>query len=667
MRKRAYLYAAILFTINAYICWRLFGLEWSHRMDSIEGAYIGISRHILSSWRDLAWWPAWYGGIPFHNSYPPLLHVLTALAAAGFRVSPARAHHFVTALFYCAGPVFAYLLLGRLSRRGFESFCAALFYSVFSPVGLLVPKVAADMGHPLRPRRLGTLVAYGDGPHVAALALLPLAVYCIDLALEKRTPLYWGLASLSLIAVVYTNWLGAFALAALVFCYLAAGATRRDWVATAALGAATYLVAMPWIPPSLIRTIQFNAQTIGGDFTHATSAMLRAAPLALLALAALKYGMFRLRTPAYLQMLALFSALVSWIGLGSSWFGWNVVPQPERYHLEVDFGLTLTLVMCVAFALRHAPRRLPQLSICALFLFSAAQIYRAHYYARGTIYPVDITTTVEYRVAHWLDEHMSGSRVMVPGSIQFFLQDFTEAPQLGGGFEQGDPNYVDRFAQYQVLSGAGAGTNDVEISVLWLKALGVQAIEAGGPGTREHYHAFTNGAKFQGVLAEIWREGDDAIYRVPQRNNSLAHVMRRPHLVSRRPSNGVDVEQVKTYVDAIDDPALPEARFLWRTQHSAEILATAQPNHIVSVQTNFDPGWHASANGRPARTFADGLGFLVVEPGCNGECRIELVYDGGREMRVAKWLRGITILCWVIWIWSTRKQPFMAFWESRRA
>jgi hypothetical protein len=655
-------YAAILFAINTCICWRVFGLEWSKRMDSIEGAYIGISRHILASWPDLSWWPAWYAGIPFRNSYPPLLNILVALSSAVLNVSVARAHHVVTALFYCAGPVFTYLMMARLSRRRFPSFCAALLYSVVSPVALMVHKVALDMGHPLRPRRLGTLIAYGDGPHIAALALVPLALYCLDLALEKRTPIFYGVASLSMIAVVYTNWLGALALAVLVLCYLAAGRPWRDWRATACLAVGTYLAAMPWIPPSLIHTIQFNAQTVGGNFSKSSATLMHAAPFALAAFAALKFLMQRMRAPAYLQMVVFFSAAMGCVGLGYSWFGWAAVPQPERYHLEIDLGITLALGMGAALL----PQKIARIAAAFLFLFSVEQVYRAYNYSRDAVEPIDISSTVEYRIAKWFDAHMGASRVFVPGSIEFWLQAFTETPQVGGGFEQGNVNFTDRIAEYQILSDVGAGVNDVAISLLWLKAFGVQAVVSGGPKSREQYHAFANGEKFKGVLAEYWREGDDAIYRVPQRNNSLAHVMRAAHLVAHAPYNGMDTEQLRTYVDAIDDPALPEATFVWRTNHSAEILTHAQANHVVSVQVTYDPGFHARANGRPAPIFRDGLGWLAIEPHCAGECRIELVYDGGLEDRVARWLRGITILCWAIWVLNSRKRLFTGFWATSR-
>ena len=67
-----------LFALNVYIARNLFALEYSQYMGSIEAAYISISRYMLENWRDLTWFPLWYGGIPFQNTYPPLLHALVA-------------------------------------------------------------------------------------------------------------------------------------------------------------------------------------------------------------------------------------------------------------------------------------------------------------------------------------------------------------------------------------------------------------------------------------------------------------------------------------------------------------------------------------------------------------------------------------------------------------
>lgn len=638
--------ALILFACNAYVSLRVFGLEYSHRMDSIEGAYIGISRHILASFPDLSWWPAWYGGIPFQNSYPPLLHYLVALYAAVTSASVPHAHHIITALFYCLGPVFAFLMMDRLSGRVFPSFCAALLYTAVSPAALLVRKIAGDMGHPLRPRRLGTLIAYGDGPHLAALALIPLAVYALDCALARRTPLRLALAALAMAAVACTNWLGAFGLAALLLCYLVAGRPWRDWVTTGLIGVAAYVLVSPLMPPSLIRTIQFNAQTIGGDWSGTGRAVMHYGPFALAGLAMAAFLMRRFGVPTYLQMLVLFTGFIGWIGLSYEWAGIAVVPQPDRYMLEFDLGFCLAVAMAAALL----PLRVARLLAIGLLLFSVAQLYRGNRYGRGLIKPVDVATTVEYRVADWCDRNLHGARVMVPGTIQFFWSAFTETPEMGGGFENGVVNYVDRIAQYQVLSGDGLTVlNDVPVAVLWLKAFGVQAVAAGGKASREYYHPFLNGAKFAGVLPELYRDGDDAVYAVPLRSASLAHVMGRDKLVVHRPVNGIDLVELRRYVEALDDPALPEAQFVWRTQHSAEVLADLAPGQVAQVQVTYHPGWHATVNGVAAAIVPDGLGFFAVAPDCTGRCRMELVYDGGREQQIARAASLVLVLCWLAW------------------
>src|SRR5205085_4088201 len=112
---RAILSAAFLLLLNAFLTRRLFVTEYLDQMGSIEGAYIGLSRYWIENWRDLSWFPLWYGGIPFQNTYPPLLHAVVALVAAASRLSPALAYHVVTALSYSLGAVTVFWLAYKLS------------------------------------------------------------------------------------------------------------------------------------------------------------------------------------------------------------------------------------------------------------------------------------------------------------------------------------------------------------------------------------------------------------------------------------------------------------------------------------------------------------------------------------------------------------------------
>jgi len=107
----------------------------------------------------------------------------------------------------------------------------------------------------------------------------------------------------------------------------------------------------------------------------------------------------------------------------------------------------------------------------------------------------------------------------------------------------------------------------------------------------------------------LWREGGRRRYLSvePPRDNapqSLAHVIHPDQLVRRAPVDGLDVEPLRPYVAALEDPS-PRARFRWRNPHDAAIAA----DQVLSVQASYAPGWHAAANGRPARLGSDRLGL----------------------------------------------------------
>jgi len=640
----------LLAAVNLYIAKDLFFLEYSQFMGSIEAAYISISRYMIENWRDLTWFPLWYGGIPFQNSYPPFLHVVVALAAATFRISPAHAHHIVTAIFYCLGPVALYALALRLTGSRWASFWAGWIYSIFSPCLLLMPQIYTEVGSLFVPRRFQVLAVYGEGPHITALALLPAALLCLDMALSKRTPLWYVMAALSMAAVALTNWLGAFSLAIAVFAYLVAQSDTlgawKTWLTTLGLGALAYALACSWIPPSTIKDIRNNAQSVGGNYQHAYVTLPMFVAIGILSAALLKYVMHRLKASVALQFSILFALLIGAVPLAATWFNITIVPQPERYHLEMDLAICLASAFAFqAIAARTSPRLNVPLAVAlvALSLFPARLDRR---FARRIIKPIDIAETIEYQTAKWFETHIQGGRVLAPGTISFWLNAFTDTPQLDGGFDQGIVNRTHNLVTYQILTADGAGDRAAEIATLWLRAYGVQAIAVGGANSREMYKPFQHPDVFASAFPQATHDGDDAVYWVPARSASLAFVMARESVVRNQPIHGRDTAEAQVYVQSLNTPAT----FRWTSRHSAQIQATARPEQVVSVQITYHPGWHATANGKSCRVFGDGLGQIVIEPHCDGACQLELTYDGGLEMRVAKIMSGASCLGCLGWI-----------------
>ena len=52
------------------------------------------------------------------------------------------------------------------------------------------------------------------------------------------------------------------------------------------------------------------------------------------------------------------------------------------------------------------------------------------------------------------------------------------------------------------------------------------------------------------------------------------------------------------------------------------------------MQVTYDPGWVATANGRPVVVTRDGIGLITLHPLCDGRCEIELSFDGGAQRRI---------------------------------
>jgi hypothetical protein len=644
------LLAALLFLLNAYICRGLFGMEYLLQMGSIEGAYIGISRSMLAHWRDFSWFPGWYAGIPAQNTYPPLLHWIVALAALLRGISPAHAYHWVTAIFYCLGPLALFALTLRLSGSRRAAFLAGALYSALSPSEWLMPEIDRVAGQ-FHPQRLAALVYWGEGPHVAALTLIPLAILFLDLALERRRAFYFMLAALSFASVALTNWIGAFALALGVLAYVLACllGTRvpgklfvRDLALVGSIAITAYCLASPWIPPSTIAAVQTNSKFIGGDYTDAGPQLLRWAPVILLALVVLKFTLRRV--PAYLQFAVFFLFLTALPALANAWVHVAILPQPKRYHSEMELALALLAGLLLEVGLHRLPDRSALAVTIALLLALTWPVKLDRHYARETlIRTIDITTTSEWRTAQWLNQHWNGERVLLPGSSAFWLTAFSDTPEIGGGFDQGVaiPAYL--MAKYEIGSGEAAGSHATEIAILWLKALGVQAVAVSGPGSTEVFKDFRHPDEFEGVLQPLWRDRGDVLYSVGA-SGSLAHVVAPGDLVAETPVNGIDVAPLRPYVAALENPRYPAASFEWTSLHSAQIQTDLPPNSVASVQVSWSAGWHARINGRAAPVLKDGLGFIYIIPNSAGPAAISIDYDGGIEMIAARWLSIVTLV-----------------------
>ena len=115
--------------------------------------------------------------------------------------------------------------------------------------------------------------------------------------------------------------------------------------------------------------------------------------------------------------------------------------------------------------------------------FGARQVLHYARYAQRLTQPIDITSTIEYQMAKWFDANLHDQRVFAPGNVSLWMNMFTDVPQVAGCCDQGIPNQEYRIAVYTIYTGQNAGARDAEISLLWLRAYGANAIGTTGPNS----------------------------------------------------------------------------------------------------------------------------------------------------------------------------------------
>jgi hypothetical protein len=620
--------SAALLALNVFVCAKLFSTEYLNQLGSIEGSFIAISRYTIDHFGDLKWWPLWFCGMPYQNVYGPLLHNLVALAAVVLKISPALAFHKTAALFYCLGPVTLFWMAYRFSGSLACGLWSGLLYSLVSPAAILFPTVRADVGGMWYLRRLYNLIVYGESPHIASLALMPLALIALDSAIRRGRPVHYVLSAIMLAALALTNVTGLVGFVMVLAAYILAmpQAHKPQSILRIALVALlAYGLAIPWLPPSTIRLIAANSQHSQGAYYP-----LRLLPFVLAAavVAVLYVVCARLRLGGFIRFALLVTLLAAVVTLPSFLGKVVIVPQPERFQLELEMGCCLA----AGFALSKLPKVAPSAILGVLCLFA---LVHNRNFANRLIQPIDIRGTIEYREAKWFDQNMSGRRVFAPGSVSFWMNVFTDTPQLGGCCDQGVPNWQQRVALHTIYTGQNLAARDGEISLLWLQAYGVHAIGVSGSGSREWYKPYGNPNKFDGLLPVLWREGGDVIYGVPQRSESLAHVIQESQVISREPIDGSDVAPLRPYVAAINDSQTPPAKLEWITPTRATIDAELRSGDLFSVQVTYDPGWRAFINLAERRIGRDALGMMVIHPDCAGPCTVDLRYDGWNPIRRA--------------------------------
>ena len=653
-KRRALLLDWILIFFSAAVLVRpLFRAKYLQLWSSIESTFIADGRFLAAHWPHPLWQPLWYCGTRFDYIYPPVLRYGTALLTNIF--IPVKAYHVFTALMFSAGIAGVYFMVRLMGSGRLQGWFSAAACALISPSFVFLKEIRYDSPW-LMPQRLGVMVRYGEGPHIAALSLLPFALGFAWLGLRRGRPASLALSGLFCALVALTNFYGATALAilypVLVWSLWNAWHERAILLRALAIPSLAFCLTAFWLTPSYLRITLYNLRYVSEPGNH-YSVVLAIAVVALFAAGSARlFG--QKPESAYFVFVTGSVLLVSLNVLGHYYFNFRLLGEPARLVPELDMTMILFFVEVLRrlWSRRFASPAMVRMVRGAVILIAVCAVWPSRHFVwrAWELYPKDpdYQTRVEYRISNWVADHLPGSRTFVAGSTRFWWDAWRDNAEVGGGSDQGLINPNPSIAVWEFNLGT-----DPAPSVRWLQSLGADAIVVSDEHSQDAYHDSKVPYKLAGVLPVLFDDhAGDVVYEVPRRYASLARVVNRARIFAlQAPMNPTVLSAYRNVVE--EGPDAP-ATTHWNGADSISVHADVQQGQAVLVQVTYDPAWRAYSGTHQLTIHADAMDFMLVDapPGTRD---ITMVFETPLENRIGYLISALALgLCLALGIIGAR-------------
>ncbi|MGA3028710.1 MAG: hypothetical protein ABSF98_28550 [Bryobacteraceae bacterium] len=653
MKRAAWLDSFLLLLLTSTLVWPLFRLEYLDNWSSIESTFIADARMLASRLPHPGWQPLWYCGTRFDYIYPPALRYGTALIAKFAGVSTARAYHFYTGVLYVLGILAVYWMvrIGSGSRAG--AWLASVGAALLSPSFLLLPVIRHDSPHWI-PQRLHVLMTYGEGPHISALSVLPAALALSFIALRSRKPLALAGAAVLCAFTVATNFYGATALA-IFFPILtwSVWVGRRDrfvWLRAAGIAVLAYSLSAFWLTPSYLRVTAETLTLVAAPGETGPRLIVLAAMI-LFCIATWRWGRHQPEREwaIFVAGVALFLGLYV---LGLFYFGFHTVGDAARLIPELDLALVLVGAGLVGFFWRRRKLRALAIAIPLMAAYPAIQYVRHAYSPFARAHHVE--NQYEFLVSKWVHDHLAGQRVEPSGTVRFWFDAWFDLAQQEGGSDQGMENRALPAAEFQITDG-GRG----ETAILWMQALGTDAVIVPDRTSPEPYHDYKTPYKFRDLAPVLYddRHGT-VIYGIPRIYPGIGRVVKSAQMAAIGPvQGGDDVATLARYVAAVENPEQGPTKVTWQSFDEAGLQAHVSAGQAILLQETYDPAWHAYENGRPVPIHMEPvMNFMLLEVP-EGNHTIHLAFETPAENLIGRVIAvlGLASILGLIWRGYSRR------------
>jgi hypothetical protein len=543
-------------------------------MNSLYGYWAALAKWGSWSWGPV-WWPYWDFGSPLEFVSAPLVPATAAAIAAIRGVSHLMAVQTVSAIVYCAAPVVLFVTAWGLTRAPGASFVAALAYSLLSPIQILAPDNSFLWPRILEPHRFMLQAVWDETPRCAALTSVLLFLLLFERWLDGRNPRLLIAASFALALALLASPFAVIS-GALALLALLTARQAGSWRRESAAAAGAVLLGLALAA----RWLPPSMWMAMGASSAAHEPWGWGVPK-YLAGAGVAWAVLVTAGERWIQdwrarWAVLWAFLMICGPVFERWLHATLLPQAHRFRLEAEAALALA----AAFGLRAiiarmgTPLRIGALA--AVVALAGVQVVHHRRLAKDALYPVKAEETVERRVAERLAREFPGAPVLLPGPMAHWGNWFAPVLQFAGS--EGTAAYSQ--TQQRALVDVYAA-QDVGASVATLESFGVAAVVS-TPG------------RFDGILPALWSEGGFTAYRAP------------------------------------GEPTAVE----WAGENRARVRVDGE----TRIPVSYHRGWRATADGQPVQLRRNPLGLISVTPGRAGLTTVDLIYDGGRQLRFWAWV-----------------------------
>lgn len=613
-----------------------FRTKYLDNWGSIESTFISDARFLVDHWPAPKWQPLWYTGTRFDYIYPPGIRYGPALITKLYpNMTVAKAYHLYTGFFFGIGIGAVYFFVRAASGSRRAGFLAAAAAALVAPSLPFLPDQLKDAGEWLVPPRLSALVRYGEGPHMTALALIPIALAACWFALRRFEPVAVVCAVAGCAAVVTNNFYGATALAQLVpLLVWSLWLTHQDhriFARVAVIGIAAYGLTAFWLTPSYLYVTVRNLQYVSAK-GNAWSLWIFFAVLAAFLVITDRWARGR-RERAWSVFVFGFALFFFLNVIGNRAFNFRIIGEPMRMVPELDLALILLALLGIERLWRM--KRNTWLGwVAAGLLLVPGLWFFAHsrrFFPQNSA-PKD---RIEYKIADWVSRNLPEQRLMVTGSLRFWYNGWHDLPHLGGGSEQGLLNVTVMPAQWELMLGS-----DPELSRLWLQVMGADGVVVHGPKSQEWYKDFVYPDKFKDPSFRLMYDdgADDYIYAVPRKHSGIVRVVNVERSRRLPPVKQADDRVGLTaHLSVLEDSATAPAQIRWKGTDAFEVRGRLDAGQGFSILETYDPAWRATVNGNPVAIESDGLGFMRVAPAASaGDTTVNFEFTTPAENAVGR-------------------------------